>query len=172
MYDDPGIVEFRTNIEGWVGKDGLFYGKDEHRARWANSTHFKCDCGSVAPKGYTICNECRDKKDEERYRVLPYVEYNGEPVFSRSGDFFYDEDALMDYMYENDLEEVDLYPTYESYYDEVDSDYWSDIIPKDADDVHPKLREAINTLNAIIKTLPPASYFEDNKKRTSYKLSK
>ena len=26
---DPSVVEWKTNIEGWVGKDGRFYGKDK-----------------------------------------------------------------------------------------------------------------------------------------------
>ncbi len=29
---DPGLIEWKTNIEGWVGKDGKFYGKDKRAA--------------------------------------------------------------------------------------------------------------------------------------------
>lgn len=171
MYDDPGIVEYRTNIEGWVSKGGVFYGKNEHLARWANCTHKKCECGNVFTKAYNVCEECRTKKDEDKYNALPHEEYNGEPVFSRCGDFFYSEDDLTDHMVDNDLEEIDLYPTYPAYYQQVETDCWSDVIPEDGD-IPKELEKALKELNKVISTLGPASYFEDRRKRTSYKLSK
>jgi hypothetical protein len=53
MFDDPNLVEYRTNLEGWTGPDGLYHGKGdagERRARYANSTHTKCECGAVIKK--------------------------------------------------------------------------------------------------------------------------
>ena len=39
MYDADDIVEYRTNIEGWVDKNGRFWGKDENMARYHICTH-------------------------------------------------------------------------------------------------------------------------------------
>jgi len=38
-YDSPDSAKYVKNIEGWVSKNGKFFGKDEHIARWDGCTH-------------------------------------------------------------------------------------------------------------------------------------
>lgn len=174
MSDDPGIVEYRKNIEGWVGKDGRFFGKDEAMARRLNSTHHKCDCGEVIRHGWSKCDSCSYKSRKEKYDSLPYVKYNGEPVFAfDGGEYFYDEDALIDYMVDNELNEIDLYPSIEQHYFRIEPDHWVDVMPSESDEEIPvELERALNEFNKVIDSLPPASWTEDRSKRTSYKLEK
>lgn len=99
MRDSDEAATYRTGIEGWVSSNGRFYGKGEDAERMARhdgSTHFKCECGGVAKKGWSKCDSCIRKGRVERYDKLPFAEYDGSPVFSWDGDeFFYSEEDIM-----------------------------------------------------------------------------
>jgi hypothetical protein len=104
MYDSPEAAE-QITLTGWIskGKDGQFWYKDEHMARWAGCTHKKCDCGNVMKKSYTMCETCRAKAARERYLKLPFKEWDRvEPVTESWGDkYFFNEEDLIEYMMEN-----------------------------------------------------------------------
>ena len=170
IYDDPNIIERKT-ITGWVSK-GCYFGENEHLARWNACTHLRCECGKVIPKSYTKCLTCRKKISDENYLKLPFREWNGEVVVSRGDDYFMDEEDLINYCEENELDEIELLFCRENRFDEVTGSYWEDILPEERDGELPKpLQEALDNLNEVIYSLGPCSYSPSNT-RTIYKLKK
>ena len=80
MFDDPKLVQYRTDIEGWTGPDGLYHGKGkvgEERARYANSTHKKCECGGIMSKGWSRCETCRENRRNINFNKLEAIEWDG-----------------------------------------------------------------------------------------------
>lgn len=176
MYDSSDAAKYITNIEGWVSSTGRFFGKGkdaEHMARYEGCTHKTCECGGVAKKGFTKCEKCFYKASLDRYEMLPYQKYMGEPVFSWDHDeYFYSEEDIIDYLEKNDLESIDLIMCEPQNYYPVNSDYWDDIMPTDSDgDIPDELKEGLKVLNNIISKLPPASYMP-GKIRTNYSIAK
>lgn len=172
-YNDKDSARFVENIKGWVDINGRFFGdsKDsEHMARYSSCTHKTCECGNVFDKGWTICPECRLKKEIEKYNLLEFKEYDCSPVYSHAADkYFFSEDDIIDYL--SDLEEdEDLRLVFcsENHFNELDSDYFSDKLPEDAE-LPDELQKAIDKVNEVIKNLPVASYSASNV-RTSYVL--
>lgn len=111
LIDDNDSATYRSNIEGWVSRNGRFYGSNEHSARYDGCTHTKCtDCGAVVTKGRTRCESCFTKKSIERYRALERTEWDGiTPVYSEAIDeFFFDGDSLAEYIEENDASDLRL----------------------------------------------------------------
>ena len=41
MMDSDKAASIQT-VTGWVDRQGRFWGKDEHQARWCGATHRKC----------------------------------------------------------------------------------------------------------------------------------
>jgi hypothetical protein len=162
-----------VTVTGWVSSDGRFWGKDERAARYAGCTHSTCECGKLMERAYTKCEDCRHKADIERYNKLPFKEWDGdESVYSHACDkYFFNEEDLVEYCEENEIEpqELRLVICEQNNYNEVESDYWADIMPDDGDGDLPKeLQKALDNLNSVIHTLPPCSYYP-GKIRTEYK---
>lgn len=172
MYDSPEAAKFVTGISGWVSSSGKFYGNDEHLARWSGCTHTKCNCGAIIPaRSYTTCSDCRHKKASDEYLALQFKEYDGSPVVTWDGDtYFFTEEDIIEYLEDQETDEIDLLFCREVKYREVDSDYWADDLPEEGD-IEPALQKALVDLNKVIKSLPPASYMPGNI-RTRYKLTK
>lgn len=175
MYDSPEAATYTKNIEGWVSSTGRFFGKGkdaEHMARYEGSSHYTCECGGIAKKGYTKCDKCSHQSSIERYEKLPYKDYMGEPVFSWDHDeYFYSEEDIIEYLEENELESIDLLFCEEQTFYPVQSDYWDDILPTDSEgDIPDELKDALKVLNNVILKLPPASYVP-GKIRTNYALN-
>lgn len=172
MYDTPEAAEEIT-LTGWVskGKDGRFFYKDEHMARWAGCTHLKCDCGAIMEKAYTRCATCRDKSQRERYDAMPFKEYDGDFVVEYNGDrFFWSEDEIVEYLEENDIQEINLLFCDPVHHRSISIE---DIATDDCHDGYDppgELIKKINELNSFIQTLPPHSYYP-GKVRTTYKLN-
>lgn len=82
--DQSAIYEERK-IKGWWSvksthhKSSVFWGEDEHMARWDGCTHKICDeCGKhTHEKQYTCCTECRARHERERYEKLELIEWDG-----------------------------------------------------------------------------------------------
>lgn len=70
-YDSAEAASIQT-VTGWVSRSGHFWGNDEHMARYDGCTHRKCDaCETLIPvRGYTICDQCREAKEIEKWRVI------------------------------------------------------------------------------------------------------
>lgn len=171
MYNSPEAATYMTNLEGWVA-GGRYWGKGEageQMARYAGCTHKTCECGKPMEKLYTKCPECRAKSKQERYLALPYKEWDGkEPIVEADGDeYFFDIDSLHEYLWENDIEEIDLLICDPVKYRLIDG---GDIASDSHEDWEPsaELEAKINEFNDYLKTLPPHSW-TPGKVRTSYK---
>lgn len=172
-YNDKEAARFVENIKGWVDINGRFFGdsKDsEHMARYSSCTHKTCECGNVFEKGWTICPECRLKKEIEKYNLLQFKKYDGSPVYSHAIDkYFFSEDELIDYLSDEEvIEDLRLVFCTENHFNELGAEYFEDILPEDGD-LPTELQKAIDNLNEVIKNLPVASYSPSNI-RTSYVL--
>lgn len=103
LPDSPEAATWRTDIAGWVSRDGQFFGDGrgaEHLARMAGSTHACCDdCTLPIPRGRTWCGTCRETRAVERYRARESRPWDGKtPLYSEVADvYFFDEDELTDY---------------------------------------------------------------------------
>lgn len=175
MYDSPEAAEPVT-LTGWVnkGKDGRFWYKDEHMARWAGCSHLKCECGNVMEKSWTKCKECRHKSAVERYNKLEFKEWDGTfPVCTWDGDkYFFDEDSLTDYMVEDEdepMKEIDLLYCEPIFYHNINADDYCDEAHEDWEPEQ-ELKDAAKAFNEVISKLPPHSY-NAGKTRTKYILS-
>ena len=171
MFDSPEAATYRTDIKGWVSRDGLFYGDNpssERGARWSGCTHQTCDCGRVHEKSRTICDSCYAKQRSDKYYALPMVEWDGDtPVCTWDDDqFFFDEGSLLDWMADLDYEngerpEVQLVLCKPGKLHLLDTDDWCDDLPDDGelpDEVMVKLGE----LNDALRNAPTVCWHPGN----------
>lgn len=178
LFEDESAAKFVENISGWVDINRRFFGNNkdsEQMARYSSCTHKRCECGEIMTKHWTKCEKCRTKSAIERYNLLPFKEWDGkEIVYSDLTDqYFRDIDEIEEYCGENDIEpsELRLQLCVPNRFNEIDSDYWSDIMPDDGDGELPKkLQAALSAFNEVVKSLSPASYSPSNT-RTAYQRS-
>lgn len=169
MFESDEAAQMKT-VTGWVSADGRFYGNDERAARYAGSTHSKCECGGMVEKGWTICETCRHKSAQERYLKLPYKDWDGKvPICLYDGDeYFWDEEKLLDYLYDHELNgsEVQLVFCDPVNYQSIDTET---VAGDSHEDWEPskELEEKIAEFNKYLATLPAHSWFP-GKVRTSY----
>lgn len=173
---DEDIIEYRTNIEGWVGKDGNFYGKDKERAVYANSTHKKCEKGHVYEKFWTNCRTCQEQELPSKYMQREFKEWDGKTPLCLFGEdkYFFSEDDVADYLEEEEPENIMLMICEPNYLWEIDMEaQWEDILPEDwsFEDVASKeLLEKLKEVNTLIAGHSPVSWNE-GKYRTFYSLT-
>lgn len=154
----PEAASYRTDIKGWISRNGRFYGDGsggERTARYDGSTHNICiRCGSHCEKGWTSCQGCRDVLDHERWEKLELVEWDGvTPLTLYKGDqYFFDTESIYDYAETNDLKvsELDLVICIPNLAREVDQDYWCDEIAEDGE-LPSWLEDALEQFNKIIR---------------------
>lgn len=177
LNTDPDIVEYRTNIEGWVGKDGRFYGKNESAARYANSTHKQCSCGDITSKHRTECESCWSKKSLAKYYARPEIEWDGEtPLYSEACDeYFYDADAISEYSIDEgiDAAEMMFVVCVPNYLTEFSTEQWDDVLPEDGEVryyVSKEVLEKLDELNKLIRNAKPVSW-GPGKHRTSVAIN-
>jgi hypothetical protein len=174
MYESPEAAQLKT-VTGWVSSSGHFYGDNEHSARYDGSTHKLCECGNEHTKTYTMCAECRTKKEIERFHAKEFKVWEGEPLcLDGSDEYFFDEDALFDYCADNNVKSDDLHlvicdPNYAS---EVDEERWYDELPEDQylHDVAPDISEALERLNKVIRESNTILSWFPGKYRTTIKM--
>lgn len=175
MFDDPRLVEYRTNLEGWTGPDNLYYGKGEdgeRRARYANSTHRKCECGEVIKKTF-YCRKCSEKSSLERFNKLEEIEWDGKSMMCLWNDdkFFSDMDEVLEYCEDHEIEINDIQlmhcekTTYisEINIDELNEEYMTE----DGEGVthhHPEIAKKVDELNELIRNAEPRLWFQTNKR--------
>ena len=177
LYDSPDIVEYKS-VEGWVTKDGFFFGKDEDRARYNACTHKMCkECNKPYKKYYISCPCCRTKKAIDNYYKLELVEWDNETPLCLYDDdkYFYDIDEVYDYIDSLEDEEITisslrLVVCKPEYMSEVCESYWEEFLPEDYDvqnlskEVYKKLQE----LNKTINKVKPTVWFPSNKRVQLY----
>lgn len=165
-YNSEQAARFVTGIEGWVDRQGRFWGKDEHMARWSGCTHKPCeDCGASTVKGYVRCEKCRDKRALERYQALEKRIWNEEaPVYSEAHDqWFFDEQSVWEYVEEHEttIDKLQLVTSKPQYLRELDVDYFVDELPEDDYNLPDEVQAAMDALNAVIKKAHPVSWVPD-----------
>ncbi|MDL5036801.1 hypothetical protein QRD40_10630 [Comamonas sp. Y6] len=156
-------------VTGWVSSDGKFWGKDERLARYAGSTHHKCDKNPehqpIANGNY--CRECRKECLEQRWQDMPKEAYTPEalPLHLYDTDrYFFDAEDLIDWLEENQIkpEDVRLTKCRPSYPEEIEpNEHFCDILPEDGE-VPEDVREAFEKLNEVLKKSEPFSWFPDD----------
>ncbi len=179
MYDSPEAAEPST-LTGWIskGKDGRFFYKTEHDARWSGCTHLKCDCGEIMEKLYTKCVGCRQKAAAERYNALPLKEFDPNDNHYAPGceKYFFSEEEIIEYMTEHNedhpddkITELDLLICNPMGYQSIDSETVAGDCHEDFEPSK-ELEDKINEFNKFLSTLPAHSW-TPGKVRTTYKLS-
>lgn len=172
LIDMPEAAEYRTDIKGWVSRDGFFFGDDkdaEHNARYKGCTHLYCqDCKTPIPKiGYSVCDRCRAIRVEKRYFERDLIDYDDGYIYSIAHDrYFSDSDELHDYIYDNfeqkpSLDELLLVPCGPIYLRPVEYDYWYDDMPdeSDGDDLPKEVIDALDHLNTVLSKQDPISWY-------------
>jgi hypothetical protein len=151
LYDSEEAAQFKTGLSGWVDSKGTFWGKHEDMARYSGCTHKICECGNPMQKHWLRCEECREKRDIEKYDSMERKEWDGEtPLYSHSADrYFFDADELLDYMEEYECTEKDLRliickPVFLR---QLDDDYFS---PEEGE-LSIAVQNAIDELNEVIR---------------------
>ena len=158
LPDSPEAATFRTDIKGWVSRDGRFfgYGPDaEKLARLAGCTHRGCPgCTLPTPRGRTYCEPCRETLAVNRYRARETIHWSEEtPVYSEVADeFFSDKSELADYCDEHQCtpESLRLLVCRQVALSEVDENYWLDDLP-DGTLLPREVSRALEALNATLR---------------------
>ena len=155
MADSPEAAEYKTGLSGWVSR-GQYFGDGpnaEDSARYHGCTHYVCKyCPAPAPKPYTACQECRDKKDLERFYALPRADWDGKAMlYSEARSKYYAdpddaEDALDDGETLADLRLVICKPNYVR---QIDPDDFVDDLPEDGE-LPPEVEAAMDTFNSAV----------------------
>jgi hypothetical protein len=167
MYDSAAAATYRTDIKGWVSRDGLYFGENEHSARWSGCTHQKCACGNIHEKGRTICNSCYAKQWSDKYYALPMVKWDGDtPLYSWDDDqFFFDESDLLDWMAglkedagNGDKPEVQLVLCDPGKLHLIDHDTWCDDLPEDGE-LPDEVATKIDELNEVLRNAPTLCWY-------------
>lgn len=176
MYESPEAARLvsmtmdgKEISKGWLSVDNCFF-TEERNARYRSHTHSLCECGGEAERGYTCCPSCIANKKMERFKALPFKEWDGVTPLCIYGDdkFFFSSDDIDEYLEEQGLNSDDLMLVVctELHYNTIDEDYWEDVLPEDGE-IPETLKIKLIELNNFIKTLPVASYYPDNI-RTKY----
>ena len=175
MFEDKNLVEYRTDLEGWTGEDRLYYGKGdegERRARYANSTHKKCECGGAAPKGWSYCEKCTDKKSQEKFDKLEQIDWDGKSIMCLRNDdkFFSSMEEVYEYCEDNDVRlktlqlmlcEKEVHIS-EVNLDELNEEYCTE--DESLSDFHPELAAKCEELNEMIRKTEPKIWFQTDKR--------
>jgi hypothetical protein len=156
FYDSQEAAQIKT-ITGWVSSCNRFWGGDEHMARWDGCTHQYCKCGNEVERSRIICSTCSSKLQDEKYMAMPFKCWDGKGLLVIYGDdtYFNDEDEVLEYCEEHEIspDALQLVICEPQYAWEIDTDYFSDILPEDKtlDDCYPELAEAIERVNELIR---------------------
>ena len=154
---DPRAATYRTDIRGWVSRDGAFYGdgpSGESMARWAGCTHRACErCGKPCEKHWLKCADCRAIMDRERFAAKPRAEWNGSDLlYSYALDeYFPDLSEAQDRLEEGQtLADLMLVICEPNYVPRLDDDYCCDQMSGDSDDLPVAVIHAMDAFNRAV----------------------
>jgi hypothetical protein len=157
---------YKTDISGWVGGDGRFYGDNEDLARWAGCTHIECDeCGSIKDKS-SFCEPCSEKTRIEKFKALERKEWDGKKPLHLDGsdNYFFDLSDVRDYMSENNIpkvEDLELVICCAVPMKTLEDDYFTDDMGEGAE-LPEAVTELIRKINEEIYASPTISWEPDN----------
>jgi hypothetical protein len=156
MRDSPEAAQYRTDLKGWVSRDGFYFGdgpQGESAARYAGCTHVACDrCGAPTTKGYTQCRDCRELTYIAKYEAMPRAEWDGKAMlYSEARDQYYStpDDAAEDLEEDQTLADLRLVICEPNYVRQIESDYCCDDLPEDGD-VPDDVAEAMEAFNEAV----------------------
>ena len=168
LIDSPEAATLET-VQIWKASNGHYF-FDERAARYSGSTHNTCECGAIAPKNYTHCDSCRNKKDIERYNKMPFKEWDGETplVIFGTDTYFFEDCEFEQYCEDNEVEEKDLMlvicePVFAH---EIDGSDWEEDLPEDGE-LPDEIEQAIKEFNDKIKACGKPLSWSQGKERTS-----
>jgi len=176
MYDSDKAAQIKT-VTGWVDRNGRFWGKDEHMARYSGSTNSKCECGEIIDRGWTNCRSCRDRKHHEKYKEIEFKEWDGKSPLCLWNDdkYFWDIESIHEYVEEIQHDNPDF--SYDDLqlmlcrrsqeYTQIPHDYWDEYCDQDGEQPD-NLMEIISEFNEKLSKLEVTLWFQD-KYRTSIK---
>lgn len=171
-YHSDAAASIQT-VTGWVSRDGYFWGKDEHMARWSGCTHVTCECGAVHTKSRTCCDDCLDKRSLERFHKLPEKADTGGFLYSDAADRYFSEvSEAEEYAYDEGitLHDLRLIICEPNFMRTVDDEYWEGDLPEDQylEDCVPKeVAEKLRELNELIMKMRPVLSWSPGKYRLS-----
>lgn len=172
LYDSEDAAQ-KVTITGWKSRRGIFYGEDEHLARFDGCTHRICACGNEMERSYTSCEDCRAKNSKERYLAMPFKEWDGSTMLVTydNDTYFSDENDVLNFCEDKEIEPQDLQLVIcePQYAWEISDDYFCDILPEDMtlDDCYSELAEAIGRVNELIRKKEKPISWSAGKYRTT-----
>lgn len=170
LPSSPEAATYRTDVHGWVSRNGFFYGDNqdsERLARLDGATHRECEqCGAVIPlRGYVVCPPCRHANQRERYAQRERREWDGQAsLYSETASvYFRDEDDIIEHLLDHggtvdDLMLLICEP--ERAYPLDPQEIYESILPEDGDlpdeivAAFDALNEAIEKCTAVISWYP------------------
>lgn len=167
LYTSNDAAKFVENISGWIDRHGYFFGKDESAARYSGCTHRKCNsCDRFTEKHWLICEDCRSKKDLEKYLSMQKKEWDGDAMLysDREDKYFKGIEEINDYLYSSkglSIEDLRLIICEPNYLSKISEDHWSDELAED-DDLPESIKIAIENLNELIGKEPSVSWSPGN----------
>lgn len=154
-----------------VPGDGKNLYSSEESARYRMCTHAKCTtCGTPAKRPYTLCESCRHKRSVQRYRELPFEEWDGKTMLCIYGDdqYFQDHDDIVMYCDDHDIDDstqLMLVICTPNYIKPIQHDWFEDDLPEDGE-LPKELNDKIEEFNKFIETLKPISWSEGKVRTT------
>ena len=160
LYDDPNLIEYRTDVEGWIG-GGKYLGKDESIARDMICTHKYCkDCGQPVLKYHLFCKTCQTKRNNEKYKTFksqPWKDEDTPIAIYNTDTYFYNWDEVYEYCEEFniDIKDLQLVHCKGGIFNTIEEEQIFDVGLDDEVDIssYKKILDAMGALNdAIIET--------------------
>lgn len=177
LETDEDLIEYRTNVKGWVGKNKIFYGENKDLAIYGNITHKKCELGHIYDKRYSYCPTCKESEISNYYYTLKEKEWDGKVMLN-----VYDTDIYLsdkgdveeyisgieeeeDERFKQNIDDVKLVLCEPNYLYEITSEFWSDILPEGhelSDIVSKEFIDKLDELNKLIDDHDPISWSPTN----------
>lgn len=182
--EDNEAASYKTDIKGWVSRNGRFYGEEEYFARLDGCTARHCEkCGKTTQnKSYLLCEECREKNNHEIYNKMPEKDYEeGMVLYSNVYDFyFYDNEEINDFIYTINTEtnkkisitDMDLIICDANYCPEIDYEALCDdkiSMDENYDCIPRQVLDAVKECNDIIRKCKTVLSYEPGKFRLNTK---
>jgi len=165
IFPDDLAAATKITVTGWVDRNGGFYGDDERMARWAGSTHKKCECGNIYPKS-GWCSPCHEKKAEEEWNKMEIVEYTGGPVVIHDSDSYFE--SLEDFIEQYEDAGEDPYShrlvlCREEGLREIDSGVFEGQLPEDSE-LPSDVEEAMKKFNEVVRNCKHRTWWPSKKR--------
>jgi len=163
MRESPLAASLKS-VDGWVSRNGFYFGTDEGAARYDGCTHVKCmKCGLPTPKSHLYCSKCSSDMSREKYLEMPRLEWDGEAmIYSHTRDKYYCDieqicDELQDESGTDTLDSLQLVICEPTFGSEICADHFADELPEDGE-VPDQLLDAIDEFNKAVRVAGPLSW--------------